>query len=271
MSAKLFEAIALPTLAHAQTAPDISIEQLRRAQERESLQRKQLEIEPDLYSVKMPGTLPVLLPKDESPCFAISMVELNASDQHQFEWLLAHSDGHAHLSKPDPIQGRCLGVQGIQTVVDRLQNALIERGYTTSRVLAGQQNLQSGTLTLNLVLGYVGEIRWAQGAGQRGSRWNTVPANNGDVLNLRNIEQALENYKRVPSAEADIQIVPGTKPGTSDLVIVHQQPMPFRLSVTADDSGTRSTGKYQGSLSSPLKACKTATNTKRAARAQAAA
>lgn len=248
MFAKLSAAIVLAPFARAQTSPDISIEQLRRAQERELLQRKKLEIERDLYSPPMPETLPVLLPKDESPCFAISMVELNASHHHQFEWLLAHSDGHAHLSKPDPIQGRCLGVQGIQTVVDRLQNALIQRGYITSRVLAGQQNLQSGTLTLDLVLGYVGEIRWAEGTGQRASRWNTVPANNGDVLNLRNIEQALENYKRVPSAEADIQIVPGTKPGNSDLVIAHQQPMPFRLSVTADDSGTSSTGKYQGTL-----------------------
>lgn len=132
--------------------------------------------------------------------------------------------------------------------MSRLQNALIARGFVTSRILAAPQNLQTGRLTLQVLPGRIEEVRWAHGSGQRGSRWNTVPANAGEVLNLRDIEQALENYKRVPTAEADIQIAPGTEPGTSDLVIAHQQPMPFRLSVTADDSGTRSTGKFQGSL-----------------------
>jgi hemolysin activation/secretion protein len=115
-------------------------------------------------------------------------------------------------------------------------------------VLASPQKLDSGKLTLTLVPGTVRAIRWAAGSGQRASRWNTVPTNTGDTLNLRDIEQALENYKRVPTAEADIQITPGDEPGTSDLVISHKQPWPFRLSASADDSGTRSTGKYQGSL-----------------------
>lgn len=68
----------------------------------------------------------------------------------------------------------------------------------------------------------------------------------GDILNLRDIEQALENYKRVPTAEADIDIKPAQEPGFSDLIIRHQQSNPFRLSAGIDDSGTRSTGKYQG-------------------------
>jgi hemolysin activation/secretion protein len=141
-----------------------------------------------------------------------------------------------------------LGALGIQTVIDRLQNALISRGYTTTRVLAGPQNLQTGTLNLTVVPGRIAQILWAPGSGTRASRWNTVPANSGDVLNLRDIEQALENFKHIPTVQADIQITPGAEPGTSDLVIAHQQPKTFRLSATADDSGSPRTGKYQGSL-----------------------
>lgn len=132
--------------------------------------------------------------------------------------------------------------------MDRLQNALIAQGYVTSRVLAPAQNLQTGQLTLQLLPGRIQEVRWAQGSGQRGSRWNTVPMARGDVLNLRDIEQALENYKRVPTAEADIDIQPAQEPGFSDVVIRHEQAMPFRLSASMDDSGTRSTGQLQGSL-----------------------
>ena len=79
----------------------------------------------------------------------------------------------------------------------------------------------------------------------------------GDILNLRDIEQALENFKRVPTAEADIQIEPANVKtdasqnnamlGFSDVVIRYQQRFPVRISVGLDDSGSNSTGKYQGS------------------------
>lgn len=221
--------------------------QERRAQE-QRLEQERLQSQPDIH-LPSPATEQVRrLISGESPCFEIRLVQLNGDADASFAWLLEYADGRAELSESDPVQGKCLGALGVQQVIDRLQNALIARGYTTTRVLAGPQNLQTGTLSLTLVPGRVGAIRWAPDSGQRGSRWNTVPTSTGDVLNLRDIEQALENYKRVPSAEADIQITPGAEPGSSDLVIAHQQPMPFRLSTTADDSGTRSTGKYQGSL-----------------------
>ncbi len=69
---------------------------------------------------------------------------------------------------------------------------------------------------------------------------------------MRDIEQALENFKRVPTGEADIQIVPTENfkhmPGYSDLVISWTQRFPVRLSVGVDDSGTQATGKYQGNV-----------------------
>lgn len=224
-----------------------SQEQERRAQE-QRLEQERLQSRPDIH-LPSPATGQVRrLISGELPCFEIRLVQLNGDADASFAWLLEYVDGRAELSEPDPVQGKCLGALGVQQVIDRLQNALIAHGYTSTRVLAGPQNLQSGTLSLILVPGRIGDIRWAPDSGQRGSRWNTVPTRTGDVLNLRDIEQALENFKRVPSTEADIQITPGAEPGTSDLVIAHQQPMPFRLSATADDSGTRSTGKYQGSL-----------------------
>lgn len=69
-----------------------------------------------------------------------------------------------------------------------------------------------------------------------------------DLLNLRDIEQALENFKRVPTAEADIEIVPAEAVGESDLVIKWKQAFPLRLTLSANDGGSRTTGKYQGSV-----------------------
>lgn len=233
-----------------QTANEVqqrSQEQERRAQEALEQRQKAL-VSPDVRLQGPTSTPGDRLLKAESPCFPIHALTLQSESPERWAWLLAHADGHATLDQPDPVEGRCVGAQGVQTVIDRLQNALIAKGYVTSRVLAIPQNLQTGQLQLQLILGRIHEVRWAQGSGQRGSRWNTVPVQSGDVLNLRDIEQALENYKRVPTAEADIDIQPAQEPGFSDLVIRHQQPRPFRISAGMDDSGTRSTGQLQGNL-----------------------
>ena len=245
----------MPTAAQAQAAqykpdPAIFIEQERRDAERAAQQKAQQERSTE---VRLPAAATAsvgLLPTDESPCFKIHNVTLDSGLDSEPKDLL-DAIGKTTSGVLDSPIGRCIGAQGIQIVIDRLQNELITRGYVTSRILAKPQNLQNGTLALELLLGKINRVQWAPPAlGQmhRATEWNTLPMGQGDVLNLRDIEQALENYKRVPTAEADIQIAPGTEPGTSDLIISHQQAMPFRLSATADDSGTRSTGKYQGSL-----------------------
>lgn len=234
--------------AAAQSVVDSAVEEQRRAVERETQQRHRLEPRPDVRLQVPDPAPPRVLPKDETPCFPIDSLQLDGELHERLAWLLGHADGHSQLAAPDTVVGRCLGAGGIQVVIDRLQHALVARGYATSRVLAGAQDLHSGTLVLTVVPGRVGDIRFADGTGQRASRWNTVPAQTGDVLNLRDIEQALENYERAPTAQTRIRIEPGGEGGSSDLVIEHRQSTPFRASATVDDSGTHSTGKYQGSF-----------------------
>jgi len=189
------------------------------------------------------------LPLDEQPCFPLKTVILDSGTDP----LPAYLEDALSLASKDttdsPI-GQCVGAQGIQLLIDRVQNALIEKGFITSRVLAAPQNLQTGTLTLNVLIGKIHEIRWTdQPAGKlrRANAWNTLPTRRGEMLNLRDIEQALENFKRIPTAEADIQIVPADEPGFSDLLISHSQPKFLRLMLSLDDSGTPSIGKQQAS------------------------
>lgn len=171
--------LSLALAVGAQPVSDAAIDQLRRAQERETQQRQRQETGSDVRLPSSPGALTRRLPEGEEPCFPIRSLQLQGQELQKFDGLLDHADGHAQLDHPDPVQGRCLGAQGIQTVIDRLQNTLIARGYTTTRVLAPAQNLQSGTLVLTLVPGYVGEIRWAPGTDQRASRWNIMPMQTG--------------------------------------------------------------------------------------------
>ncbi|RZT38359.1 ShlB/FhaC/HecB family hemolysin secretion/activation protein [Cupriavidus agavae] len=244
---------ALPATAQpapppsALTLPERDAQQQLRQQERERALREREEAEPDVRLDTPAATAARRLPQDEAPCFRIDQVELAGEAAGQFRWALGAADAPG-----DPALGRCLGTQGINTVMARVQDAIVQRGYVTTRVLAAPQDLKTGTLTLTVIAGRIRSIRFSEDSDARATRWNAVPAQPGDLLNLRDIEQALENFKRVPTAEADIQITPaegpGARPGDSDLVIRWHQGMPFRLSATVDDAGSRQTGKYQGSV-----------------------
>ncbi|WP_458131596.1 ShlB/FhaC/HecB family hemolysin secretion/activation protein [Pseudomonas sp. R3-41] len=227
-------------------------EELLRQQERERVLREQLESRPDVRLQATPVDEGVeRLPAKESPCFAINDIRLIGEASEQFQWAL-----RAANPKDDPAIGRCLGGDGINLTMKRMQNAIIEAGYVTTRVLAEAQDLNSGVLVLTLVPGRIREIRFEEGTSSRANAWNAMPAGPGDLLNLRDIEQALENFKRVPTAEADIKIAPAraadAKPGESDVVIAWSQRFPARVSLSVDNSGSKTTGKYQGNVSLSL-------------------
>ncbi len=175
----------------------------------------------------------------ESHCFPIHRIHIKN-----------HTGLEPNVSITSAFEGQCLGTSGINHLMARLQNDLIARGHVTTRVLAEPQDLHTGVLTLAVVAGRVRSFTVTEPEPARSSLWNTIPIAQGDVLDLRDIEQGLENLKRVPTAESDIQIAPAeasnAAPGESDLQIRYQQAFPFRLSLFADDGGAEATGKYQG-------------------------
>lgn len=229
--------------AGAQTS-DPAERELSRQRERERALREQQETRPDVRLDQRTDSVAERLPADESPCFPIRELRLEGEQASHFRWALKAADGDS-----DGWAGRCLGVQGVNVLMKRVQNAIIARGYVTTRVLAPPQDLRSGILALTVVPGRVSALRFSDGSGPRARLSNAVPAQPGELLNLRDIEQGLENFQRVPTVTADIQIAPAAAanaaPGQSDLVVAWQQRSPFRANLGLDDAGSEATGKLQ--------------------------
>ena len=242
-----------PASPEAKAAVSAQAQEVQRQQARERALREQQERMPNvrLEAAPMQQQGPVVLPEQEAPCFAISRIELKGELSARFQWALASAYVQQDQA-PVTESGRCLGNVGINLVMKRIQNAIIAKGFVTTRVLAEQQDLRSGTLSLTLVPGKLREVRLVGEQAKRGTQWNAVALRRGQLLNLRDIEQALENFKRLPTAEADIQITPAegadANAGDSDLAIVWHQGFPLRLNLNVDDAGTKATGKYQASL-----------------------
>jgi hemolysin activation/secretion protein len=219
----------------------------RRIQERDAQLREQQEPSNDVR-LKPVVKAERLLPTSESPCFPIRQLELRGQGAAQFGWVL---DSLAGAGGTDGPLRKCLGTQGIGILLERAQNAVVAKGFVTTRVLTEPQDISTGNLALTVVPGRIRNIRFADKDGKvveaPTSLRTAVPARPGDILNLRNVEQALENLKRVPTADADIQITPADQPDHSDLNIAYQSTTPVRVSLGLDDSGSKSTGRYQAS------------------------
>ena len=275
------------SFTYAQTSTDIQTDELRRAQERAQQIQDQQPKAPDVRvdaPVNKSKLAPIILPTAETPNFQINQIQLTGESAKQFEFALyaALNQTKLHLisdqtgnqtyivteehlkATANGMQiGVPLGAQGIKVLMTAAQNAVIERGYTTTRILAEPQDLKNGVLKLTVIPGRVRHINVdtsniEQTHADRAILFNALPMKEGDILNLRDIEQGLENLKRVPTVEADIKIAPADTPNESDLNISwQQQRVPLRMNFSYDDSGGRSTGKYQGgttlSIDSPFR------------------
>ena len=200
-------------------------------------------------------------PQNEAQCFPINQLVLtdyqaeaeNSSasslkliQPSRFSWALKSVYAERDFALP-----ACIGSEGINVLLRRIQNRLIDLGYVTTRVVVEPQDLRSGMLVLTVIPGKVGRIQLQDQSAipfaTRGTLWFAMPMAQGDILNIRNIEQGLENLKRVPSADANMELVPTDAVGETDVVIAYKQSLPFHLTLGLDDSGSKSTGRLQGS------------------------
>jgi len=181
----------------------------------------------------------------EEPCFVVQSIQLEGKSSAKFDFVLES------LLEDEPDQlGQCLGVNGINNVISKIQNRIIRKGYVTTRVMAEPQNLASGKLKLTIIPGEVKDVSVADGGLVPRLLRIGLPVRSGDILNIRDIEQGIENLTRVPTVDANIDIKPAdgidAKPGQSDLIVHYSQPRPVRLTLSVDDSGYDTTGRYQG-------------------------
>lgn len=217
-------------------------QQQQRHQEREKALRERLMPEADVLQVR-PRVRALEIPENESPCFPLHEIRIAGAHSGDVPWL-------QDAAGLDLRRAPCIGAKGVEVILARMQHALVARGFITSRVMAVPQNLHSGVLEIAFVPGVLRDVRWSPDSAGDASILGALPSRRGRLLQLRDIEQGLENLKRVPTADADILIVPaegpGVGPGESDLLVSYRKSTPLRMSLAVDDGGTQATGKLQG-------------------------
>ncbi|HDR9150509.1 TPA: ShlB/FhaC/HecB family hemolysin secretion/activation protein [Burkholderia vietnamiensis] len=243
-----------PTPADQAAAAKANAEQDRQAQQQWEAQQRAVTVRAPSVRSEVPKVEAYPALPTETPCFRSDRFTLDVPaslpdaakaqgasalpmDRFAFarEWL-------------NHYEGQCVGKQGIDVLIKGLSQAILARGYVTTRVLIPEQDLSTGTLKLSLIPGMIRHVRFADEK-LRGTWKTAFPTRDGEVLNLRDLEQGLEQMKRVSSQDVSMQIVPGALPGESDVVLDVKRSKPWTVVASIDNSGTRATGKLQGNLS----------------------
>ncbi|MBV7502412.1 ShlB/FhaC/HecB family hemolysin secretion/activation protein [Achromobacter sp. ACM05] len=228
-------ALASAGSASAQSAPEAAqrAAEIQRRQEQEiDAQRARAAERPDVLSAPSADPARGLVLPAETPCFAIREVIWEGAEPSE-----------RLASATAAVLGECVGGRGLRALQEHLIGLLIDDGLVTARVVVPEQSLAAGTLTLKYLPGRISAVQSQDAIGW----WRTaLPTGPGGELNQRDLDQALENIRRLGSqADAAIDIAPGPELGDSDILIKPGTGKRWHGYLGGDNGGMDTVGKYQ--------------------------
>jgi hemolysin activation/secretion protein len=227
--------------AYAQPSQSSAAQQLQRIQQEQQL-RQQKQYEEDLKSSRPPAELSVPIdtptPSEAGgPCLEVNDIQLlgvSSLKVKEFQPVL------------DSYLGRCLNVGDIERLMAETTAVYILKGYITARVYLAEQDLKGGVLILRVVEGELEKVDITDAGSDSISLFNVFPGKIGEPLNLRDIEQAVDQLNRLQSNNVTTSISPGDIAGSSILVLDNHRSKPWRVNLSYDNHGAESTGQEQG-------------------------
>ncbi len=234
--------------SHADMLEDAS----READKIIRLQQQQLEQQHKDELANHPKTViptQIIEPKEKNvsaTCRIIKQIQIeNASLMDQkFKYTLIHK-----------YQEKCMNIDDIEHLISDIVNYYISNGYISVRAYIQPQDLANGILKIVVVEGVVENIHIKNAPFYEYENLNistAFPFIVGKPLNIRDIEQGLDQINRLQSNNATMSILPGTNSGESQVQIINNPALRLHFNASADNYGSTSTGEEQASFSLSL-------------------
>jgi hemolysin activation/secretion protein len=183
-------------------------------------------------------TLP--LREDKGACININSIQVEGASKLSQRRI-------AKITRPH--EGTCLTLSGINSILQELTNAYIEKGYITSRALLEPQDLSQGNLRIRIIEGRVESIELTPQSTMQSRQLMTIfPFIRNSMLDLRDIEQGIDQLNRLPSNKATMTIEPGSDLGASKVMIHNVQERTWRPVLGFDNLGQDNTGRTQNTF-----------------------
>jgi len=134
----------------------------------------------------------------DSRCFPIKTIELKGADA------LSERERQRLLK---PYINQCLGVPQLNQLLKAITDHYLEKGLVTSRAYLPQQDLSSGHLQVLVVEGRLEGLKGEEGSGlSERELAMSFPGKPGELLDLREIEQMVDQLNRLPSNHVAMEL-----------------------------------------------------------------
>ncbi len=153
--------------------------------------------------------LPLFYCFDAQACIPLERVDIEESRP------LA---GQRAVALVEDLRGACIDGDLLQQLLSRISGFYIDQGYVTTRPYLLEQDVSDGQVDIRVVVGFVEAVIDAD-SGAPDTRYATAFYGRGEILNLRDLENALEVIERPASVRADFEVRPGATQGGSVIAI----------------------------------------------------
>jgi hemolysin activation/secretion protein len=177
----------------------------------------------------LPGPQAPTTPSEPSAnpaaCFTLHHIQLNPGH------ILAPERAHKIVAA---YQGRCVQAADLAALQEALNAEALAEGLVTTRVVVPEQNLASGKLMLEVWPGTLEKLQSASLTHRQLAQ--ACPQRPGDLLQLRALEQTVDNFNRLASWQASVELQPAQKVGGSiaDFTVVRTAPWQAGISWQGD-------------------------------------
>lgn len=167
------------------------------------------------------------------PVFRIDEIILSGQEE-KFGWLQDIIQPHIHTD---------MGISSVNRLVKDLNAKLLDKGYVTSRIVIPEQNMKTGnSFSASKPAGCIKSSTAKQ---RPHPMENAFPIKEGDILNIRRLEQGLEQMKRVSSLDVSMKLLPAEEADMTDVELTITKGKQINGSLSVDDSGLEDTGSIQ--------------------------
>lgn len=245
-AASLLLLLLLSTISLAQQAPTDPAERAAREHE-ERLKQEELRQESERQRNNPESDIFLQPPSEKtewtegvgSTCFTIRII--NVAGVQLFSESLINTITNPYL-------GKCLGLGGFNDIVKKISNLYLAKGYVTSRAYVQPQNIEDGILDILVVEGTLEKLESAEGTlSVRQLHW-AFPSEDAELLNLRDLEQGLENLNRLQQNKTTMDLTPGTQQGNTTVVVNNNKSKRLSGGAGVNNSGSEATGEHLGSV-----------------------
>ncbi len=143
-------------------------------------------------------------------------------------------------------EGQNLTLEDLGGLVDQINQLYRSQGYLTTQAYIPPQDIEGGNVQIEVLEGHIGTI--AVTGNKFYKTWmleRNIPQEPGDVLNIRDLEDALNRINQQENFRLKAVLSPGSQTGDTDIRLELAERQPWQIAGTFDNQGRPFIGFYR--------------------------